>query len=515
MPTSEAIARLEAAAAEVHVLVAQKQYAEAIQTGFFARAAWRRAGGARAAEAVINYAMATAHTAQAEYCAAIHLLRFAPHTPDDPPPSNVGTAAADRFDEMGLCQWYSGDCDAAIQAFDQAAQALAGVEDQKRTARNRFYRGQALLGSGELEDATKELQEARSLDPDSLQIRGVFAQCLAASGDIAGAREVLRGTAYANDGEVQRAWAMVHHATGSWNDAVKALQRAWESYQVKLCPMHPMLGAVRYLEAVVSLGQGDLDRARRSFEDARAIWLAKLGGAHPWVEGLDPMFEHIAQAQHGRTPERAPGPWDKWDAEWRRALAACARRNGQLMELEIRDPATQSRVEAVERQLGRHLPQTFRRVLTEFSAKVRLAWFLNDKSEGGVPAAFREIFRGSMEWDLDGLLAIHEQYLHWGDYLGEFEDWTPWRNRLAFLAVGNGDYLTIDLATPDGPVVYFDHERDEHHGKVLAPNFLEFVERATRLGCVGPESWQYAAFLGDGGLDPDGANANEWREWFG
>ncbi len=46
---------------------------------------------------------------------------------------------------------------------------------------------------------------------------------------------------------------------------------------------------------------------------------------------------------------------------------------------------------------------------------------------------------------------------------------------------------------------------------VLAPSFLEFVDRWSQLAFAGPEDWLLLPFMGADGLDPDGAAARAWR----
>jgi hypothetical protein len=84
-----------------------------------------------------------------------------------------------------------------------------------------------------------------------------------------------------------------------------------------------------------------------------------------------------------------------------------------------------------------------------------------------------------------------------------------WHDKLAVIAVGNGDYIGIDLADArHGEVVYLSHDYGEGHGYVLGADFTDFLRRWTPLGCPGPEDWQWLPFTSgktsmlksDGGL---------------
>ncbi|MBV9851382.1 MAG: hypothetical protein JO250_17065 [Armatimonadetes bacterium] len=78
--------------------------------------------------------------------------------------------------------------------------------------------------------------------------------------------------------------------------------------------------------------------------------------------------------------------------------------------------------------------------------------------------------------------------------------------------------MAFDLSVVlDAPVVYLSHDGGEGHGCRLGDNFRDFTERHSLLGCPGNEWWQMMPFLNDAGsgLDPDGRNARQWRQWFG
>ncbi len=92
-----------------------------------------------------------------------------------------------------------------------------------------------------------------------------------------------------------------------------------------------------------------------------------------------------------------------------------------------------------------------------------------------------------------------------------------WHGKLSFQDVPNGDQLTLDLGGGSDPsVVYLSHEGDVSLGMRLGRDFIDFVDRWSLLGCVGPEDWQLENFVAPtGGLDPDSENGRLWRRWFG
>src|SRR5260370_274266 len=67
------------------------------------------------------------------------------------------------------------------------------------------------------------------------------------------------------------------------------------------------------------------------------------------------------------------------------------------------------------------------------------------------------------------------------------------------------------------PVVFLSHDGSERHGSWLGRDFEDYVDRLSRLGCVGAEDWQWAPFVEDArsGLMPGGPAACRWRGWVG
>jgi hypothetical protein len=219
---------------------------------------------------------------------------------------------------------------------------------------------------------------------------------------------------------------------------------------------------------------------------------------------------------------------EDWPGRWHALRRACERhratdrwQDGRSRPLRFRvaPPASEAAVRAVEQELGLALPSSLRRVLLGYAGSVDIAWQLPD--DAAPPEEFRRIFAGECRWDLGGLVVLQARYREW--VAGCFNDPDDpydavWHQKLAILAIGTGDMLGIDLATPGSePVVFLSYDGSEQHGYRLGRDFEDYVDRLSRLGCVGAEDWQWAPFVADehSGLLPDGPPAARWRGWFG
>lgn len=209
----------------------------------------------------------------------------------------------------------------------------------------------------------------------------------------------------------------------------------------------------------------------------------------------------------------------EWVRRWQASLDACQRLGGETLEFIVAPPAREAAVAQLEAEIGRALPTSFRKVLTEFSEHLQVVWFLPDNKQ--LPQELREIFSGDCCWGLSQMREVAESYRLWLETnFFNLEDpyERVWHNKLAFAQVPNGDLLAFDLNfVPDPPVVYLSHDDGDGHGYRLGDNFIDFIDRWSLLGCPGNEDWQMMPFLPNatGGLDPYGENARKWREWFG
>ncbi|MBP89732.1 MAG: SMI1/KNR4 family protein [Planctomycetaceae bacterium] len=211
--------------------------------------------------------------------------------------------------------------------------------------------------------------------------------------------------------------------------------------------------------------------------------------------------------------------WQRWQFHWNNALAACKSHGGSAEPLATGPPATSKEIEAIEKEVGSKLPKSLRLIITSYSGEVQVSWQLPDEAQR--PETFREIFSGGISWSLKRIKEAENERRGWqknvfADPKDEYD--AVWHNKLGFMQVPNGDVIAFDLkGGDDPPVVYLSHEDGECHGYRLGDNFIDFVDRWTRIGCPGPEDWQMSPFLASpqSGFGTDSTNASEWRKWFG
>ncbi|WP_400164580.1 SMI1/KNR4 family protein [Brevibacillus sp. TJ4] len=214
-------------------------------------------------------------------------------------------------------------------------------------------------------------------------------------------------------------------------------------------------------------------------------------------------------------------PWENWVYRWEKMIEAISRVGGETKNVLIAPPASLPQVEQIEKTLGVALPPSFRKTVLESSARVAFSWYVPDENEWvqSLPGAWNEAQWGNCSWDLDRLVELNRDKDSWIEQVfpnPEDPYDKVWHNKLAFHDVGNGDYLAFDLAHgPDCPVVYLSHDDGEGHGAILGNDFVDFMDRWTRIGCPGTEDWKMLPFVSSAssGIDPDCENAVKWREW--
>lgn len=208
--------------------------------------------------------------------------------------------------------------------------------------------------------------------------------------------------------------------------------------------------------------------------------------------------------------------FDNWRGLGEAALRACADHRGDARPLVVGAPATLHDVERVEAALALRLPDSFRRVLLQFSASFELTWFLPDE----YVSPFEEIFSGCVSWSIGQVIALEEARRSWVEKVFPNEDDAydrVWHHKLAVAEVGNGDMLALDLRRPNQPLTYLSHDDGKAHGYLLGSSFEDAIGKSLRLGGVGAEDWQWLPFVSgpESGLEPEGKNAKRWRDWFG
>ncbi len=205
---------------------------------------------------------------------------------------------------------------------------------------------------------------------------------------------------------------------------------------------------------------------------------------------------------------------DEWRQGIDRAALACRRVGGDVQRIDFAPPASDAEVQQVEQRLGRPLPHSLRAFFIGHAATVDVAWFLPSGTE--VPF-LPDIFCGSARIALQDMPELTQAYATWVQECFANPD-DPydavWHGKFPLLAVGNGDFLAIDLLSDNDNVVYISHDDGEGHGITLAGGVLDLLDRWTKLGCVGAEDWQWLPFHEHGGLDPAGERSRALYEWF-
>lgn len=211
--------------------------------------------------------------------------------------------------------------------------------------------------------------------------------------------------------------------------------------------------------------------------------------------------------------------FENWAARWEQTISAVQKVvKTESWRLQINPPVTLSEIKTVEDSLGFKLPESFKEVLCNFSANVDFYWFLREFS---FPPPLDFISHGICSWAVDDLVSLEEDRLQWLSLsTGDDSPYEIIKDKMCFLTVGNGDKLAIDLKkNSDGQVVYlachFDDEQG--HGYLLGENFIDFIDRWTQIGCIGPEIWETIEFINGptGYINPAGEKAIEWRKLLG
>lgn len=189
------------------------------------------------------------------------------------------------------------------------------------------------------------------------------------------------------------------------------------------------------------------------------------------------------------------------------------------LPLTVQPPATEEEIASVEAELGYRLPEDLRTVFLTMTAGIEFWWNAYDEEKEilSLPGELVEICSGELRFSLQSLAEIDDMRDDLADLCNDLSD--PYdavfHNKLAFMSVGNGDLLAIDLHEDNrGAVVYLTHDGESLHGYVLGESFTSFLDRYIRLACPGPEWWVLELFTNEQTtpLDPDSELAQRWLE---
>ncbi len=165
--------------------------------------------------------------------------------------------------------------------------------------------------------------------------------------------------------------------------------------------------------------------------------------------------------------------WDTWIDDWQSARDLLVAKGGRVVDFEVAPPATTKEVLEVEKTIGKPLPASFKRVVTQFSKEVIIHVRSVDKSI--IPQTLRtHFFRGEMFliWDLEEIVYLErERHTLLERSEGE-RSLDPWRHVCIFQTCANGDDLVFD-ATPDSPeaIRFLSCKHAIGNGYLLAENF--------------------------------------------
>ena len=185
--------------------------------------------------------------------------------------------------------------------------------------------------------------------------------------------------------------------------------------------------------------------------------------------------------------------------------------------LDVAGTASADDVERIERQLAQQLPPSLRNFFVHTSRRVAVGWFLPKNVTPPQPCS--EIFASTTVVDLAELVPLQARHHRWVEacFQNPADPYdTVWHHKLPILHVANGDLIAIEIGKETERVCYLSHDGSEMNGFVLGESFDDYLDRFSKIGFVGPEDWQWRAFVGEGQrIDPHGAPAQVWREWFG
>lgn len=172
--------------------------------------------------------------------------------------------------------------------------------------------------------------------------------------------------------------------------------------------------------------------------------------------------------------------WYYWEQRCNTFLESVKKIGGKAEGFIIKPPASLIEVRKIEEQIGLTLPQSFVKVITEYSRGIEMAWSLPKHEDLIVPLPkeLRGLFACNFSWNLNDIPTVESDRKGWdSEVFNNSDDHydSVWHEKLAFMEVGNGDYLAFDLSIPiDPPVVYLSHDDGKGHGYTLGVNFLTF-----------------------------------------
>ncbi|MGV3586018.1 MAG: SMI1/KNR4 family protein [Adhaeribacter sp.] len=184
--------------------------------------------------------------------------------------------------------------------------------------------------------------------------------------------------------------------------------------------------------------------------------------------------------------------------EW---IKGIAERKGWdiIQDLIYKEPASIDEVNIIEKEIGIQLPKDYKQLFTECSRNFEFRYQFDEET----PEEFKGIFSGEIYWNLDRFKEqYNDNYVYWAkDWLDTSnpdkealeQEAKILNNKVPLMEVPNGDLIVIGYNPSE--VIYFSHEGDDMHGKVLGESLWSFLEFHSRVGFIGSEDWQFEPFF--------------------
>jgi hypothetical protein len=234
------------------------------------------------------------------------------------------------------------------------------------------------------------------------------------------------------------------------------------------------------------------------------------------------------------------GRWAAWHSDWTSVLDGVRRLEApaHASDLIVQPPASPAELAEMGQSVV-ELPAALADVVATRSSRVGFHWRLFElNGDAAIKAPMfgpRTPMWGGCHaanvpgalWDLAALPGLVQTHQAWLDecflaWLGEDPDdpyAAPWPDKFPIIEVGDGDMIGVDLSdgAAQGQVVYLCHDDAcGVHGRVLGTDFVDFITRWSRIGCVGPEGWYLDLFFEDGEFAAaDSSVVRAWRSWLG
>jgi cell wall assembly regulator SMI1 len=160
-------------------------------------------------------------------------------------------------------------------------------------------------------------------------------------------------------------------------------------------------------------------------------------------------------------------------------------------------PATMDEIQVVESHIGQTIPSDLKELFS-FARHLCFSY----KFDETLSQEFRQNFSGEIYWNLN---TLSEQYNYFKEWVKasldpDFNDTDSieiteklWQNKLPLIDVPNGDVIVVGNSPSE--VIYFSHEGDTMHGKMLGENLWQFLDFYSRIGFAGSEDWQLEPFF--------------------